>query len=72
MPRKPIGEKKMDYRTLVRLPNEYGEHLERIAKERGAPPAVLARMVVMEWLRAQGATPETPTTLPQKMDSNDE
>ncbi len=43
----------MSYRTVVRLPDEMGEHLDKLAKERGAPPAVLVRMVVMEWLHHQ-------------------
>ncbi len=53
MPRRPLGEKKMTYRTAITLPDEWAEELERLAKERGAPPAVMARMALIEWLREQ-------------------
>ncbi len=43
----------MTYRTAITLPDEWAEELERLAKERGAPPAVMARMALIEWLREQ-------------------
>jgi len=58
MPKQPLGEKKMTYKTAVSLPDEWAEELERLAKERGAPAAVLARMAIIEWLREQKQTRE--------------
>jgi predicted DNA-binding protein len=51
-PPKDKGEK-VNWQTMVRLPEEQGEEFEQLAKERGAPPAVLARMIVLEWIREQ-------------------
>lgn len=48
----------MTYKTAVSLPDEWAEELERLAKERGAPAAVLARMAIIEWLREQKQTRE--------------
>ncbi len=58
MPKQPVGEKRMTYSTAVRLPDEWADELERLSKERGAPPAVMARMVLIEWLREQKAARE--------------
>jgi len=62
MPRLPKGEPKMTYRTQVFLPDEWAEKLKQRSEATGAPAGVLARMAVIEWLRAQDAS-DTPLKL---------
>ncbi len=50
MPRKREGEI-MNYKTMVRLPDQAGEELQRVAGEKGLDPAVLVRLWVMERLQ---------------------
>jgi len=51
MPRPKKGESRMNYQTVVRLPDEWGEELKRISDETSVPPAVLARQWLIERLR---------------------
>ena len=51
MPRKKGDE--MNYRTLVRLPDDAGVEFERVAKEKGLDPAVLGRVWLLERLQEE-------------------
>lgn len=51
MPRPRKGDDRMNYQTVVRLPDEWGQELQRIARETSVPPAVLARQWLVERLR---------------------
>jgi len=52
MPKKRGGEV-MNYKTMVRLPDQVGEDFERVASEKGLDPAVLARLWIMERLQEE-------------------
>ncbi len=51
MARPPKGDKKLEYKTLVRLPAEWAVEMTRASNETSVPPAVLARQWVIERLR---------------------
>ena len=43
----------MNYKTMVRLPDQVGDDFERVASEKGLDPAVLARLWIMERLQEE-------------------
>ncbi len=51
MPRKKGDE--MNHRIMVRLPDDAGAELERVAKEKGLEPAVLGRVWLLERLQEE-------------------
>lgn len=51
MPRPKKGEQRMNFQTVVRLPDEWGDELKRYSDETSVPPAVLARQWLIEKLR---------------------
>jgi len=58
MARPPKGENKLEYKTLVRLPDEWAVEMTRASHETSIPPAVLARQWVIERLREMKAKRE--------------
>lgn len=51
MPRPKKGEQRMNFQTVVRLPDEWGEELKLYSDQTSVPPAVLARQWLIEKLR---------------------
>ncbi len=43
----------MNYKTVVRLPDDAGVEFERVAKEKGLDPAVLGRLWLLERLQEE-------------------